>query len=139
MLRQLLSVLVALEPAARDCVGQFDLEKFAAFLLLALYVHLWAKCTSSSWNPGNADTARKRTLDDLDRRLTQAENRLTQHNDRLDHVELRLELDQSYRFLQVEACKGLADMFDKVEKGEAAKGDIRDVAGQTLTRDQGGA
>ena len=86
-------------------------------------------------NQANADTSRKRKLDDLDRRLTQAENRLTQHNDRLDNVELRIELDQSYRFLRVEACKGLEDMFAKVETGEVAKADIRDVAAQTLTRE----
>ena len=69
-------------------------------------------------NPANSDTGRKRKLDDLDRRLTQAENQLTRHNDRLDNVELRLELDQSYRCIRVEACKGLEEMFAKVETGE---------------------
>ena len=78
-------------------------------------------------NPANSDTGRKRKLDDLDRRLTQAENQLTRHNDRLDNVELRLELDQSYRFIRVEACK--------VETGEVSKSDIRDAVGQTLTRE----
>ena len=86
-------------------------------------------------NPANSDTGRKRKLDDLDRRLTQAENQLTRHNDRLDNVELRLELDQSYRFIRVEACKGLEEMFAKVETGEVSKSDIRDVVGQTLTRE----
>ena len=86
-------------------------------------------------NQGNTDSTRKRKMDNFERRLTQAENRLTQYSDRLDHVELRTEMDQSYKFLRVEASQGLAEMSERIEKGEVAKGDIRDLTGQTVTRE----
>ena len=86
-------------------------------------------------NQGNTDSTRKRKMDNFERRLTQAENRLTQYSDRLDHVELRMEMDQSYKFLRVEASQGLAEMSERIEKGEVAKGDIRDLTGQTITRE----
>jgi len=42
---------------------------------------------------------------------------------------------ENYKFLRVEACQGLVDMFERIEKGEVAKSDIRNIAGQTLTRE----
>ena len=83
----------------------------------------------------NAAENRKRKMDDHERRLRDLEQDHTGLADRVDTLELRLELETSYRFLRVEHSAALTALFQDVEQGNVEKKDIRERAGQALSRE----
>ena len=84
---------------------------------------------------GGGGEARKRNLDEMERRLQGVEDAHTGLKTRLDNVELCLELETSYKFLRVESSSGLHALFQEVEAGTCPKSEIRAQAGQALARE----
>ena len=50
------------------------------------------------------NNARKRKVEELEKRVQALEQASTTHGERLDKVELRLEEVQAYRFIRIEGC-----------------------------------
>ena len=69
--------------------------------------------------------ARKRKLDDLDKRLGEVELRQEAREQGLDRVEYRLEESQSYRYVRVEGSTSLAQLWESLEKGDKQRSGIR--------------
>ena len=85
---------------------------------------------------GNAqDPARKRRLDEFDRRLTAVEGQVRTHEDRMENLEYRFELETSYRYIRIENSPGLDQMFKDLAAKTMENSEIRERTGQVLMRE----
>lgn len=76
---------------------------------------------------GNAqDPARKRLLDEFDRRLTAMEGQVRTHEDRMENLEYRFELETSYRYIRIENSPGLDQMFKDLAAKTMENSEIRE-------------
>lgn len=72
--------------------------------------------------PRAAQDARKHKLEERDKRLRTVEEEFTGLRNQLDNLELRVEMETSYRFLRVEHSPALNNLFRQVEQGEVQQG-----------------
>ena len=83
----------------------------------------------------NGADARKRKLDEFEKRLTDMEAGFQQLESRVDQVELKVELESSYRFIRIENSKGLAALDQESQQEGFPKKELRERAGQALARE----
>ena len=81
------------------------------------------------------DPARKRRLDEFDRRLTAMEGQVRTHEDRMENLEYRFELETAYRYLRIENSPGLDQMFKDLAAKTMENAEIRERTGQVLMRE----